>query len=86
MTKRKIHAVNVTVYVEQEGRPALPTRSEIADGLIRGLPGQLVSVDYGADQEGVKLNQEVRVLGVYSNVASDPVDRIKPDLADLRNS
>lgn len=86
MSKRKIHAVNITVYVEQEGRPALPTRQEITDGLIRTLPGQLVAVDYGADQEGLKLTQDMRVLGVYSNLASDADDRVKPDLTVLRES
>jgi hypothetical protein len=85
MAKRKIHAVTVTVYVEQEGRPALPTRSEIADGLIRHLEsgdGHVVPVLYGKDG----LAQDMTVLTAVSNVASNSIDRIKPDLEDLRNN
>ena len=86
MAKRKIHAVTVTVYVEQEGRPALPTRSEIADGLIRHLEqGEAVQVLYGADGYGSKLSQHMTVVAAVSNVASYEVDRVKPDLEKLRN-
>jgi hypothetical protein len=85
MAKRKIHAVTVTVYVEQEGRPALPTRSEIADGLIVSLEGGAVDIQYGADSYGSPLTQEAKIVGVYSNLASDDGRKKGPELWALRN-
>jgi hypothetical protein len=84
MSKRKIHAVTVTVYVEQTGHPALPKRSDIADGLVASLQGDPVDVQYGADSVGLSLTQTMEIIGVYSNLATDVSDQKGPDLRDLR--
>lgn len=84
MSKRKIHAVTVTVYVEQPGNPALPKRSEIADGLVGFLRGMPVELLYGQDSGGSRLQQTMRVIGVYSNLATDAVNQKGPDLSELR--
>lgn len=84
MSKRKIHAVTLTVYLEQTGRQALPKRSEIADGLVEWLQGDPVDVQYGADSVGVPLTQTMKVIGVYSNLATDAVNQKGPDLKELR--
>lgn len=80
--ERKIHAVTVTVYVEQTGRPKLPTRAEIADGLVQALTGQSVEVLYGRD----RLVQDMAVLGVYSNLATDENSKKGPDVSELRKT
>lgn len=85
MAKRKIHAVNVTVYVEQKGRAALPTRGEIADALIGHLEsgnGHVVPVLYGPN----RLVQDMTVVAAVSNVATRETDRAKLDLEELRNT
>jgi hypothetical protein len=82
--KRKIHAVNITVYVEQEGRPALPTRQEITDGLIASLAGDPVDVQYGADSYGAPLTQTAKIVGVYSKLSGVPSNQKGPDLSELR--
>ena len=84
MSKRKIHAVTVTVYVEQPGRQALPKRSEIADALVRALGSDQVDVQYGGDSFGIPLTQTMDVIGVYSNLATHAVDQKGPDLKELR--
>lgn len=81
-SKRKIHAVTVTVYVEQTGRPALPTRTEITDGLIRHLTGQEVTVNYGSQY----LAQDMAIIGVYGNLATDDSAKKGPDILSLRSS
>lgn len=84
MRKRKIHAVTVTVYVEQSGRQALPKRSEIAEALVRSLENEQVDVQYSGDSFGVPLTQTMSIIGVYSNLSTRPVDQKGPDLKELR--
>lgn len=78
--KRKIQAITMTVYVEQTGRPAQPTKAELADALIATLQGREVTVTYGRD----RLAQDMTVIGAYSNVASQDDQKKGPDLMALR--
>lgn len=80
--ERKIHAVTLTVYVEQAGRWKLPTRTEIADSLIETLEGMDVEVSYGKDL----LVQDMTILSAYSNLASDEGRKKGPNLLDLRRT
>jgi hypothetical protein len=79
--KRKIVAVPLVVYVEQTGRPAQPTRQEVADALIDHLnEGRPVEVLYGRD----RLVQELTVIGAYSTLSADDSLKKGPEVTALR--
>lgn len=86
MAKRKIQRVTITLYVEQPGRPAMPTRQELTDGLVSDLVGRTVGLLYGRDYLGGTKDQEVEIIGVYSRLASRPGNQKGPDLEELRST
>jgi hypothetical protein len=82
---RKIQRVALVIDVEAEGRTGMPTRKEIADGLIEAVGGDLFDVTRGRDLLDQRVVQ-LRIIGVYSNVATREEDRRAPSLEKLRQT